>query len=111
VANVDKPDVSATAESRAANASQAHGDRPIEAGQVDRAFHATLARLTGGISPVARSLAYFDWASHLAAAPQRRMEIAQDTHTHTHTHTQCGPLAGFSNLRFTAPNPVMDRGP
>ena len=52
--------------------------RPIEAGQVDRAFHATLARLTGGISPVARSLAYFDWASHLAAAPQRRMEIAQD---------------------------------
>jgi hypothetical protein len=78
VANVDKPDVSATAESRAANASQAHGDRPIEAGQVDRAFHATLARLTGGISPVARSLAYFDWASHLAAAPQRRMEIAQD---------------------------------
>jgi polyhydroxyalkanoate synthase len=78
VANVDKPDVSATAESGAANASQAHGDRPIEAGQVDRAFHATLARLTGGISPVARSLAYFDWASHLAAAPQRRMEIAQD---------------------------------
>jgi polyhydroxyalkanoate synthase subunit PhaC len=78
VANVDKPDVPATAESHAANASQARGDRPIEAGQVDRAFHATLARLTGGISPVALSLAYFDWASHLAAAPQRRMEIAQD---------------------------------
>ena len=34
-----------------------------------------LARLTGGISPVALSLAYIDWASHLAAAPQRQMEI------------------------------------
>jgi polyhydroxyalkanoate synthase len=37
-----------------------------------------LARLTGGISPVALSLAYMDWASHLAAAPQRQMEIARE---------------------------------
>src|SRR5258708_38471517 len=37
-----------------------------------------LARLTGGISPVALSLAYIDWASHLASAPQRQMEISQD---------------------------------
>ena len=44
----------------------------------DRALHAMLARLTGGISPVALSLAYIDWASHLAAAPQRQMEIAKD---------------------------------
>jgi len=44
----------------------------------DRAFHAMLANLTGGVSPVALSLAYIDWASHLAAAPQRRIEIAQD---------------------------------
>jgi polyhydroxyalkanoate synthase subunit PhaC len=43
----------------------------------DRAFHAMLARLTGGISPVALSLAYMDWASHLAAAPQRQLEISQ----------------------------------
>jgi polyhydroxyalkanoate synthase subunit PhaC len=44
---------------------------------VDRAFHAMLARLTGGISPVALSLAYLDWASHLAAAPQRQLETSQ----------------------------------
>jgi hypothetical protein len=37
-----------------------------------------LARFTGGISPVALVLAYIDWASHLAAAPQRRMEVSQD---------------------------------
>jgi polyhydroxyalkanoate synthase len=43
----------------------------------DRAFHAMLARLTGGISPVALSLAYADWASHFAGAPQRQLEISQ----------------------------------
>ncbi|OIQ77249.1 poly-beta-hydroxybutyrate polymerase [mine drainage metagenome] len=37
-----------------------------------------VASLTGGISPVALTLAYIDWASHLAVAPQRQMEIAQD---------------------------------
>jgi polyhydroxyalkanoate synthase len=40
----------------------------------DRAFHAMLARLTGGICPVALSLAYMDWVSHLAAAPQRQLD-------------------------------------
>ena len=58
-------------------------DEPAPAPQdeepvVDRAFHAALARLTGGISPVAISLAFIDWASHLAAAPQRQLEIAQE---------------------------------
>jgi polyhydroxyalkanoate synthase len=46
--------------------------------QSDRALHATLARLTGGISPIALSLAYIDWALHLAAAPQRQMEISEN---------------------------------
>src|SRR5450432_77071 len=54
------------------------GDQQPEPYQADRAFHAMLARLTGGISPVALSLAYMDWASHLVAAPQRRMEISQE---------------------------------
>jgi polyhydroxyalkanoate synthase len=54
------------------------GDQQPEPYPADRAFHAMLARLTGGISPVALSLAYMDWASHLAAAPQRQMEISQD---------------------------------
>src|SRR3954470_9630301 len=44
----------------------------------DHAFHAMLASLTGGISPVALSLAYIDWASHLAAGPQRQMEVIKD---------------------------------
>ncbi|MBC9876283.1 alpha/beta fold hydrolase [Bradyrhizobium sp. INPA01-394B] len=43
---------------------------------LDRTLHAMLARFTGGLSPVALLLAWLDWSAHLAAAPQRRMEIA-----------------------------------
>jgi polyhydroxyalkanoate synthase len=51
-----------------------------EAGQfhpADRAFHAALARFSGGISPIALLLAYTDWLSHLATSPQRELEISQ----------------------------------
>lgn len=54
------------------------GNEPTQLYQFDREFHAIIARLTGGISPVALSLAFIDWASHLAAAPRQQMEIAQD---------------------------------
>jgi polyhydroxyalkanoate synthase len=37
-----------------------------------------LAQFTGGISPVALSLAWLDWSAHLAAAPQRQTEIARN---------------------------------
>ena len=53
-------------------------NEPTQLYQFDREFHAIIARLTGGISPVALSLAFIDWASHLAAAPRQQMEIAQD---------------------------------
>src|SRR6185312_16769843 len=46
--------------------------------QADRALHAMLARLSGGISPAALLLAYTDWLSHLASSPQRQIEISQD---------------------------------
>ena len=65
-------------EPRAEPKSELHKDQPREVLEADRAFHAMLSRLTGGISPVALSLAFIDWASHLASAPQRQMQIAQD---------------------------------
>src|SRR6266436_1934398 len=49
-----------------------------ESHPADRAFHATLARFSGGISPIALLLAYTDWLSHLAASPQRQLEISQE---------------------------------
>ena len=49
-----------------------------ESESVDRAVHAALAQFSGGISPVALSLAYIDWLSHLATSPQRQLEISQE---------------------------------
>jgi polyhydroxyalkanoate synthase len=60
---------------------ESRSQQPPEPYEADRAFHALAARLTGGISPVALSLAYLDWASHLIAAPQRQAEVAQDVLT------------------------------
>ena len=60
------------------SASEDHQGEPAEVYQFDRALHAMVAGLTGGISPVALTLAYIDWAAHLAAAPQRQLAIAQD---------------------------------
>ncbi|MBP7661435.1 MAG: poly-beta-hydroxybutyrate polymerase N-terminal domain-containing protein, partial [Burkholderiaceae bacterium] len=44
---------------------------------VDRAVHAGTARATGGVSPAALTQAWMDWAIHLAAAPGKRMLLAQ----------------------------------
>jgi len=55
-----------------------------------------VARLTGGISPVALTLAYFDWAGHLAAAPQRQMEILKQAMASTGKLVQ-------SALHFASP--------
>ena len=51
------------------NATQVHPRQEDETHPADRAFHAALARLSGGISPIALLLAYTDWLSHLAASP------------------------------------------
>jgi polyhydroxyalkanoate synthase len=60
-----------------AKAAEPRPQQQGEAHQADRAFHAMLAHLTGGISPVALLLAYTDWLSHLASSPQRQIEISQ----------------------------------
>ncbi len=41
----------------------------------DRSLHAGLARLTAGLSPATLADAYFDWATHLAYAPGKRMQL------------------------------------
>lgn len=43
---------------------------------VDRMRDAMLASFTGGISPMAVSLALFDWSLHLAGAPGKQLELA-----------------------------------
>ena len=43
---------------------------------LDRATHAALARVTSGLSPAALMGAYFDWATHIAGAPGKRLQLA-----------------------------------
>src|ERR1700760_766430 len=41
----------------------------------DRSLHATAAYFTAGVSPAALAQAYLDWATHLANAPGKRMQL------------------------------------
>src|SRR5215472_11429649 len=41
----------------------------------DRALHAATARFTAGVSPAALAEAYLDWATHLACAPGKRIQL------------------------------------
>jgi polyhydroxyalkanoate synthase len=42
---------------------------------VDRSLHAAVARATFGLSPAALLAAYLDWATHLAAAPGKQIQL------------------------------------
>jgi polyhydroxyalkanoate synthase len=44
---------------------------------IDRSVQATTARFTAGLSPMTLVGAYADWASHLAWAPGKRMQLAE----------------------------------
>jgi polyhydroxyalkanoate synthase len=44
---------------------------------IDRAVHASMARMTGGISPMAMAEAYFNWWAHIVSSPGKQMQLAQ----------------------------------
>ena len=44
----------------------------------DKRFHAAVARFTGGLSPLALSQAYTDWAEHLLISPDKQTELVHD---------------------------------
>ncbi|RJF77940.1 PHA/PHB synthase family protein [Rhodopseudomonas palustris] len=78
----------------------------------DRALHATLAPLTGGLSPTALLLSYADWWSHLFWSPARRLELAHDALGRASRLTEAAlfPAAPWSLIapqpqdrRFSAP--------
>ncbi|SHH88074.1 PHA/PHB synthase family protein [Pollutimonas bauzanensis] len=45
--------------------------------QMDQRLHATVARATSSVSPTLVLLSYIDWATHLAAAPGKRLDLLQ----------------------------------
>src|SRR4051812_32049368 len=51
-------------------------DPAVSSDLADRAFHAWLAKFTGGLSPAAMTLAFTDWQLHLLASPGKRTALA-----------------------------------
>ncbi|WP_417807209.1 PHA/PHB synthase family protein [Thioclava sp.] len=43
---------------------------------IDKMLHANVAARTGGLSPIALSQVWWDWAAHLATSPGRQTELA-----------------------------------
>jgi polyhydroxyalkanoate synthase len=83
---------------------------------IDRVREALTGQMSGGISPAALAVAMFDWSLHLAAAPGKRMELADKaarkmsrlmTHaasacTHPDTTPCIEPLPGDYRFRSEA---------
>jgi polyhydroxyalkanoate synthase subunit PhaC len=42
---------------------------------IDQRFHSAIARLTGGLSPLALNQAYMDWAEHFLMSPDKQAEL------------------------------------
>ena len=66
---------------------------PANPDAFDRSLHAAMARYTAGLSPIALSQAWWDWAAHLAASPGRRMELLASAATKS-AALMSGPAAG-----------------
>jgi polyhydroxyalkanoate synthase subunit PhaC len=78
--------------------------------QLDRTLHAVAARLTGGLSPAAVSLAFADWLLHLATSPGKQMALAADALQTTARLAQqlAQPVTLFQPWRLATP-PSGDR--
>jgi polyhydroxyalkanoate synthase len=79
---------------------------------IDRASHAALARYTGGISPAAIMEAWFDWSIHLAAAPGKRLQLAEKAWRKWHRlarHAAVSTLQGKPCEPCIEPLPQDDR--
>jgi len=64
--HIDAPPVEESPSSVSAEATEA----------ADRAFHASVAQLTGGLSPAAVALAFADWQLHLLSSPAKCASLA-----------------------------------
>lgn len=61
-----------------------HNGKSPEAAEIrltsfDAPFHQSIARLTSGLSPLALSQAYTDWAQHLRLSPDKQIELLNES--------------------------------
>jgi polyhydroxyalkanoate synthase len=75
---------------------------------IDRLTHATAARFTGGISPMALIAAYLDWAAHLAGSPGKWLRLTEKAIRKT---VRLGHYASRCALRADAVQPCIESLP
>jgi polyhydroxyalkanoate synthase subunit PhaC len=89
------PAISAQPHSQSVQAGRLVGDdgspAPAPLQPLDRALHAGMARVTGGLAPGALLGGFFDWAAHLATSPGKQLELATEA-----------VKGGLENLAFAA---------
>ncbi|SNS51410.1 PHA/PHB synthase family protein [Antarctobacter heliothermus] len=68
-------------------------DSPSKSDAFDRSLHAAVARYTAGLSPIALSQAWWDWAAHLSSSPGRRADLLASAVTKS-AAVLSGPAAG-----------------
>ena len=76
-------------------------DLPIDLNGFDRNLHAAIARYTAGLSPIALSQSWWDWAAHLAASPGRRLELMASAATKTAAVLSSPSAGGYANKAAT----------
>ncbi|MFZ2987671.1 PHA/PHB synthase family protein, partial [Ideonella sp.] len=72
----------------------------------DSRFHAAAAKLTSGLSPIALSLAFADWALHLATQPAQASRLASNAQAaalHWWLETASGQPAPVNDARYAHP--------
>jgi len=100
--------------SRSSPASTSEVDPDVRSREVaaafDGAFHAAMAPLTGGLSPISLLLAQADWALHLYTQPAQSLRLALDAQRGVVECSSLGlassgdePSAPGEDLRFSHP--------
>lgn len=84
---------------------------PSDKFMLDHQIHAQLAKLTGGISPIALSLAGFDWWAHLIFSPSKQQMLGQSLFEKTTQFSEYAARAPFvqESKRAIEPLPTDQR--
>jgi polyhydroxyalkanoate synthase len=82
-----------------------------QAETIDRSLQVALSKLTGGISPAALMLAFFDWYFHLLIHPAKQMELIELYHDNLiHMINQfIGHLSGDTSGEYAALTSPQDK--
>ena len=75
---------------------------------LDQPFHAALARLTGGLSPLALRLAFVDWSEHLALSPDKQIALALAAGRSWHELAVAGGASAQCLAGAAAPSPPSE---